>query len=270
MSFNDANIQLGTAYPPVEPKDTRKGRTFYADIDTGQGDRVRAFLKLLSIEDIAREALCATLARLLGLPIAQAYYVTVDPAYVDGYQMGNSQNVGFGLKNDCPTFAIRNADLDYLVHAWMEPDLTNCAVFDEWIFNRDRLPNNLIFDSTGVYWLIDHDEALPNYASPSAAANSQLLRLLSEPKSEIELWRLREDAMKRVQQYKEIDWKEVMRLLRPDNLPGSEVHYARYIDFLKNRIPAMRGIITTSIGIQQRQLNLGNPQVPYDKSEEET
>lgn len=270
MSLNDANIQLGTAYPPVEPEDTRKGRTFSADIDIGRGRRYRAFLKLLSIEDISREALCATLARLLGLPMAQAYYVSVDPSYVDGPGMGNAQNVAFGLRNDCPTFAIRNADLDYLVHAWKEPDLTNCAVFDEWIFNRDRLPNNLVFDSTGVYWLIDHDEALPNYASPETPADSLLLRMLSRSKSEFELWKLRDNAMKRVEQYKKINWDQVMELLRMDNLPGSEIYYARYIDFLRNRIPAMRGIITTTIGIQQRQLDLGNRTVLSDKSEEET
>ena len=268
MSLNDAHIQLGVAIPSVESVDTRKGRTFLADIQTDR-ERTQAYLKLLKIEDIAREALCATLARLLSLPIAQAFYVSVDPSYVGGY-IGNGQNIAFGLGNDrdTPTFAIRNANPDNLVHNWKEPDLTNCAVFDEWIFNRDRLPDNLILDSTGVYWLIDHDEVLPNYASPGTPADSQLLHLLSKSKSEIELRRLREDAMQRVEQYKRIDWNVVMGLLRPENLPGSEVHYARYIDFLRNRIPAMYDIITTSIGIKQRQLNLGNRQVPIDKFKE--
>lgn len=268
MLLSDASIQLGTAIPPVEREATRKGRTFLADIQTDR-ERTQAYLKLLRIEDIAREALCATLARLLSLPIAQAFYVSVDPSYVGGY-IGNGQNIAFGLRNDrdTPTFAIRNADLDNLVHDWKEPDLTKCAVFDEWIFNRDRLPDNLILDSTRVYWLIDHDEVLPNYASPGTPADSQLLRLLSKSKSEIELWRLREDAMQRVEQYKGIDWDGVMALLRPENLPGIEVHYARYIDFLRNRIPAMHDIITASIGIKQRQLNLGNRQVPIDKFEE--
>ena len=271
MLLNDATIQLGAAIPPIEPVSTRKGRTFLADVQTDK-ERTQAYLKLLKIEDIAREALCATLARLLGLPIAQAYYVSVDPSYVGGQVIGNDQNVAFGLgkDRDCPTFAIRNADLDHLVHAWKEPDLTNCAVFDEWIFNTDRLPNNLIFDSTNVYWLIDHEEALPNYVLPDTPANSSLLRLLSKSRSEFELWKLREKAMKRVKQYRQIEWDKVLELLRPDNLPGSEIHYARYIDFLRNRLPAMHGIITTSIGIQQKQLDLGNRQVRIDKSEETT
>ena len=270
MLMNDANIQLGTAIQPVEPVNSRKGRTFLADVQTDR-ERTQAHLKLLNIEDVAREALCATLARKLGLPIPQAYYVYVDPSYVGGH-VGNGQNIAFGLRKDrdCPTFSIRSADLDNLVHDWKEPDLTNCAVFDEWIFNRDRLPDNLIYDGTGVYWLIDHDEALPNYALPGAPANSSLLQLLSRPMSEIELWRLRENAMKRVQQYKKINWKEVLKLLRPDNLPGSEAHYDRHINFLRDRIPAMHDIITASIGIRQTQLDLGSRTVSNDKSEEKT
>ena len=270
MLLNDTNIQLGTAIPPVEPVDTRKGRTFLADILTDKG-RTPAYLKLLKIEDIAREALCATLARYLSLPIAQAFYVNVDPSYIDGQVIGNDQNIAFGLRKDpyCPTFAVRNADLDNLVHDWRDPDITNCAVFDEWIFNRDRLPNNLIFDTTKVYWLIDHDETLPNNQAPDTPAYSSLLRLLSKSRSEFELWKLREKAMVQVQRFERIEWDKVLELLRSDILVGSEIHFARYIEFLQNRLSAMHSIITTSIGIQQRQLDLGNRPVPNNKSKEE-
>ncbi|MCY4421215.1 MAG: hypothetical protein OXC42_08250 [Gammaproteobacteria bacterium] len=267
MLLNDASIQIGTAIPPVEPVDTRKGRTFLADVWTDKG-RTQAYLKLLNIEDIAREALCATLARYLGLPIAQAFYVSVDPSYVDGQVIGNDQNITFGLRNN-HTSAIRNIDLDNLVHDWKEPDIINCAVFDEWIFNRDRLPHNLRFDTTKVYWLIDHDETLPNYASPEAPANSSLLRLLSKSRSEFELWKLREKAMVQVQRFERIEWDKVLELLRSDILVGSEIHFARYIEFLQNRLSAMHSIITTSIGIQQRQLDLGNRPVSNNKSKEE-
>lgn len=240
-----------------------------ADIYTDK-ERTQAYLKLLNIEDIAREALCATLARLLGLPITQAYYVIIDSSYVDGQGMSNEHNVAFGLRNDCQTFAIQNAELDNLVNDWKEPYLTDCAVFDEWIFNRDRLPKNVRYDITKVYWLIDHDEALPNYASPETPANSPVLRVLSQSKSEFELWRLRDDAMRRVDQYRKIDWDKVVELLRMDNLPGSEIYYARYIDFLRKRLPAMHDIITTSLGIQQKYLGLEDRSAPFGKSEEET
>ena len=269
MLLNDAQIQIATAFPPVKPLDTRKGRTFSADIWTDRG-RTPAYLKLLRIEDVAREALCATLAQELRLPIFQAYYVYVDPSYVDSRVIGNDQNTAFGLRKDpyCPMFAIRNANLESLLQQW--PDAMNCAVFDEWIFNSDRLPNNLIFDSTRVYWLIDHDEALPNHASPTAPANSSLLRVLSGPKSEHERWRMRNQAMQRVHQFEQIEWDRVLDLLRPNDLPGSESHYVRYINFLRDRIPAMHDIITASIGIRQTQLDLGSHPVPNDKSEEKT
>lgn len=270
MSFNNQYIHLGTAIPPVEPIDTRKGRTFLADVQTGE-KRTQAYLKLLKVEDIAREALCATLARFLGLPITQAYYVYVDPSYVDG-QAGNADNIAFGLEKDryYPTFPVRGSSLDSLIQGW--PDALSCAVFDEWIFNSDRLPDNLVFDSSGVYWLIDHDETLPNYASPRAPANSSLLCMLSKSKSEIEteLWRLRNKAVACVQQYEAIDWGRVLEWLRPNDLLGSESHYIRYIDFLKNRIPEMHAIITASMGIRQKQLGLPGSKVQIKKIGKET
>ncbi len=221
-------------------------------------------MKLLRVEDIAREALCTTLARLLNLPVLQAYYVHIDPSYIDSRTAGNPDNIAFGLEKDpSPTFPVRNIPLEDLARKW--PEALSCAVFDQWICNGDRLPDNLIFGGIDTYWLIDHDEALPNYASPDTPVNSPLLRMLSDSKSEIELWKLLKEAMRRVQRYEDIDWDNVLKLLRPRDLPGSERFYIGYIEFLRNRIPAMHDIITTSIGIRQTQLDLADNKVPINK-----
>jgi hypothetical protein len=69
MSYNDKHIQLASAIEPVVRRPTNKGTTFTADIRLQDGRRAPAFLKLLKVEDIAREALSLTLARVLALPV---------------------------------------------------------------------------------------------------------------------------------------------------------------------------------------------------------
>lgn len=253
--INNFAVQLATAIKPVEPVFTQKGTTFLSDIQTDEF-RAQAFLKLLKVEDIAREALCATLARMLGLPIKQAYYVFVDPSYIEGRLVGNSHHIAFGLERDrfFPTSRIQNLALGNLAAKWNEA--IPCAVFDEWIFNNDRLPNNLIFDSSGVYWLIDHDEALPNFARPNMLANSTLLHEVSKSKSEIELWGIRDKTAQFVERISSIDWSEVLELLRPLDLPTSEGSYHRFIEFLQQRTPYLVDLVSTSIGIRQQRLNL--------------
>lgn len=89
MPINDPRVQIATALPPLDHVSTRKGTTFRAPIIDVFRSRRMAYLKLLKLEDIAREALCAVLARVVGLPIKQAFYVYVDPAIVPGHLTGN-------------------------------------------------------------------------------------------------------------------------------------------------------------------------------------
>lgn len=255
MSINDFHIQIATAIPFIREQPSRKGTTFRGEILTEEGFRKRAYIKLLRVEDIAKEVLCATLARRLGLPIKQAYYVEVDPSRVEGRKVGNQYNIAFGLEEDYfPTFHIRSDQMILEVTKW--DDALACAVFDEWILNGDRLPNNLMFAQNGIYWLIDHDEALPKSAKIDDHSSSQLLQELSKNRSEIELWALRKELMNFVKQYELLDWSEVVDFLRIDQFPQCESYFNQYIDLLRNRIPMMYAVITNSLGIRQQSLIL--------------
>lgn len=112
----------------------------------------------------------------------QPYYVSVDRVTLGEHSPRNSIDVAFGLEADSlPTFRIASYQMEKEISKW--PDALRLAAFDEWIFNRDRIPNNLLFAGDGHFWLIDHDDALPEYPSPSTSANSQLLQLL-KPRQE--------------------------------------------------------------------------------------
>ena len=144
--------------------------------------------------------------------------------------------------------------LDEELSKWQEA--LRLAAFDEWIFNRDRIPNNLIFAGEGSFWLIDHDDALPGYALPSASANSQLLQLLSHNKSEIELFRICKELRTFVAEYRSIDWNEIFDLVRSDQLTGSATMFNSHIRFLSGRIEHLDRIFSESLGIRQGELNL--------------
>lgn len=257
MAINHPGVQIATAVAPLEAVSTRKGTTFQASVYDVSNTRRLAFLKLLKLEDIAREVLCAVLARMVGLPVAQAFYVQVDPSIVPGHRVGNHLKLAFGLEREHHvTFRIANDAVHDAIRRW--PEALACGVFDEWIFNDDRLPNNLLFARDGVYWMIDHDEALPNSAQPGEACNSRILPLLSDGETEFDLHKLRRDALAVVERFKGIDWNEVRQfvLIADVATTGLGGYYERHIDFLQKRIEYMPDILTQSLGIRQLNMKL--------------
>ncbi len=259
MAINHPEVQIANAIPPLRAKETRKGTTFQAAIRDTSNVRREAFLKLLRLEDIAREVLCAVLARMLGLPIRQAYYVYVEPSYVPGHRAGNRHNLAFGLEREFyPTFRIANDQINEVVNRW--PEALVCGVFDEWIFNTDRLPKNLLYSDIRTYWMIDHDEALPNSAQPEEVCYSQVLHVLADGRTELELHRIRRDALSVVERLNNIDWNDVRTyVLLPDVATyGINIHVEKYIRFLSSRIKYMPDILTQSLGIRQLNMNLEN------------
>lgn len=253
MSLNNYKVQIATAYPPVREVSTQRGTTFRADIHTEERIRKKAYLKLLKTEDVAKEILCATLARKLHLPIKQAYYVNVDPSFVQG-KSGNIHNLAFGLEEDIfPARHLTSIQLSTEILKWSSAVV--CAVFDEWIVNGDRLPKNLMFVSNGEYWLIDHDEALPKSAQVACYSNSSLLQLLSKDMSEIELYGLRRKAIGFIQEYMEIDWEEILDLVCYKELHSSPIYFLDHIEFLRKRAALMEQVITKSLGIRQQEMN---------------
>ncbi len=271
MTINDFRVQPATAIPPVEPISTRKGTTFRAPIFDAFGAQRLVYLKLLKIEDIAREALCAVLARMVALPIAQAFYVYVDPAYVPGQVSGNIYNYGFGLERDYfPAFRIADDQIHDEIRSWDEA--VACGVFDQWIFNEDRLPKNLLRASDGVFWLIDHDEALPNSAGVNEVCDSQILQVLREGKDELDLHRLRRKALNVVERFKEIHWSDVRKFVLQPEVAMSNIdsHIEKYIKFLRQRIEHMPEILTRSLKIKQLDMMLDSRAEPVDWEEKKS
>ena len=196
----------------------------------------------------------------------QPYYVYVDPAILADARAGNPFNVAFGLEEDpLPALRVTNQLLEDELMLW--PEALPVAAFDEWTFNRDRIPGNLLFAGNRHFWLIDHDEALPNYASPEANSSSPLLQILSRDKSQFELFNMRKSLRARIDEYRSVDWAEVLRFLVPEQLTGSVPIFNRYIWFLKKRIEYLDEIFSQNLGIRQQELDLDSAGDRFRKKE---
>ena len=80
------------------------------------------------------------------------------------------------------------------------------------------------------------------------------MHLLSENKSEFELYEMRKSLRKRIDEYRAIDWNEILELLVPHELAGSVPIYGRFIGFLRKRIPYLDDIFSQALGIKQQEL----------------
>lgn len=254
MSLNNPRIEIATAYPDLKEISLGKGKgiTLFGDIHTDQGAK-RAYVKLLSLEGIAREAICSVLGRKLSLPVRQGYYVALGNTQFHT-QAGNLESLAFGTLDDF-TRLFRLKELSSFETDLLNwPDLLKSAIFDEWIANGDRLPNNMVFERGGVFWLFDHDEAFPGHVSASTPVNNQLLALLAKDKTEFELHRIRSRALEFVKNYERINWDEVYGCVRAKEFKVLEKYFEKQIKFLKARIPEMQNILTQCLGIKQKDL----------------
>ena len=254
IGLNDPSIKLATAFPDQEKISSGKGLTLLGDI-VGEGDeRKRAFIKVLSIENIAKEAICSVLARHLHLPVQQAFYVSMINTEYSG--QGNVEDVAFGMLNDrMPSLRLTNTQgIEDKLLKW--PDLLRAAVFDEWIANRDRIPNNMVYERSDLFWLYDHDDAFPSYVRPATPVNPQLLAIAAKGKTEFELFKIRDDAMRIVGDYKLIDWDQIYIYLNISTIPSARFFFDKYVSFLKERLLEFRNILTLDLQIKQSELFL--------------
>lgn len=241
-------IQRARAYPGLVKVNSQKGLTFRGEIETEQGRRF-AYVKKLSAEKLVTEALCVTIAKLVNLPVLPAFYVDIEDA-------PNPYGLGFGLAEDSvPLRRGRGYENDNLLLDWVEA--VPCAIFDEWIGNGDRHFENVLFGSDKVYWMIDHDDALPNYLSPEAyAGTSLLIRLAQARDNYFGKRKLKQQSIAIIEQYKNLDWNLVLDSVRTDILTSHVSLFNKHILFLQRRAEVLAELIDEGIGLKQKELPL--------------
>lgn len=255
-SFVDT-LPLATAVSPVRRVDSVRGSVLRADIYTNSYRR-KAYLKFMPIETIAKEALCWALARTLGLPVLQAYYVALHPGDIEDFSEnpgnfpGNSKNLAFGLEEaDISLNRVENRRVvEARIGAWKHA--LACGIFDEWIVNSDRIPHNLLFAGENNFILIDHDDALPAYASAEIHSTSDILRKLSEGTNEFEQHALLRDADQLLKEIRNIDFQQILKMVLHENVPEIDhTIFSQHIEFLRQRARVLPDIVSQGVRSEQ-------------------
>jgi hypothetical protein len=132
---------------------------------------LHAFVKLQPTNVRSIEAVCSWLAMEMRLPVPEPYFVHVSRAKVRSKCRWDFEAaeavVCFG------TAAIEGAQTLRLARTGAEPSslivwpqLARAAVFDHLIANEDRSADNVLIDTGGKLWLIDHARAIGGGGQP--------------------------------------------------------------------------------------------------------
>lgn len=148
---------------------------------TFHGDPVMVYVKLgLSTRAMFTEALCAQVARCIGLQCPTPYIVTVTPRHVG--RAGSSPALAFGAEDLSTKSMARPLNamkvlLD-LLDSHKVSDLA--CVFDEWIANDVRSPSDILVSPEPRIFLIDHESAIGEGLRPEATVTNWLASRLIE------------------------------------------------------------------------------------------
>lgn len=179
--------------------------------------QTRAYVKVgLSVDQVARESLAWSVARMLSLPVPDGYLITRGTEGVNYPIWGTSMVDGGTILHHTQTGL--SDTLTYSMLSW--PKLAEAAVFDELIQNPDRNMGNVLF--TGKrFFLIDHERAFS--ARPK---HNYLARIaLTQPEGQVSLMRACEDIQQKITSVRKEEFGRVLNGL-PRQIAG------RYTDQL--------------------------------------
>ncbi|HYE74366.1 MAG TPA: hypothetical protein VEF04_13590, partial [Blastocatellia bacterium] len=89
---------------------------------------------------------------------------------------------------------------------------------------------------------------------PATSIRSQLLQLLIDGKSEIQLYGLRRSALKIVDEMSTTNWGQIAKYVSPSELSNGVDTFKRYQKFLEARVGHMPALINDSLGLKQGEM----------------
>lgn len=164
----------------------------FADV---QGTDVAVVAKKLPNSEILGEIYCSLLCRAVGLPAPEPLLLKdqATGAWMFGSVDLPHPNCSQFLNFD-PASPQSQAMLGGLLGKW--PALPKVAAFDEWINNRDRNLQNILWQDENTFALIDHGKALnldPSYADRNVMIECWLAFVANG--DEVAQQRLKRDAL---------------------------------------------------------------------------
>lgn len=139
---------------------------------------ISAYAKKLSETDFMVELLTALIGREINLPIPEPVIALTATdeiwfASVDAKHPDLSRRLTATGNTIPPT--PNNLKILSKLADWQL--ISEAIGFDEWIANGDRHPGNILYDGNGIYYLIDHNQAMRLPFAPDAPITNQLLNI---------------------------------------------------------------------------------------------
>ncbi|AJA62531.1 MULTISPECIES: HipA family kinase [Bradyrhizobium] len=165
----------------------------FADV---QGTDVAVVAKKLPDEEILGEIYCSLLCRAVGLPAPEPLLLKdqATGAWMFGSVDLPHPNCSQFLNFDAGSPQSQSM-LGELLRNW--PALPKVAAFDEWINNRDRNLQNILWQDENTFALIDHGKALnldPHYADRNVMIECWLAFVANS--DQVAQQRLKRDALR--------------------------------------------------------------------------
>lgn len=226
-------------------------------------------VKLLTLRKLLIELLCAVAGRRLGLPIPRPYLVILEPESL-APNIPMAQTLAFGSEEEpypAVSSLIRDpARVELLLRRWERAK--EAAAFDTWIANEDRTTKNLLLGQH--LWLIDHDDAIPDWASANSDTANKILEAISEGLSEFDRHKLIRDVRNATAAYSMLDLDDIKLPLPLSVFERGPEQMKLLSDFLKDRISSVLALISARVNPRQAELLDDNRNTPTPKSRADT
>jgi hypothetical protein len=231
-------IRKGLLLPDSEPvgvgiNDARRG---IADMGDGH---IKVIFKLIPDEEFAAELFCGLLATELNLPAPEPL-ILFDPA--TGNMLFGSADMeypnalrAFNIDKNNPDESLVKF-LTHAINAW--PKAKEVTVFDEWIHNKDRNLENLLFAGAEEFAIIDHGKALD--IDVAYRSNNHLCTILSNSCYDEKARKLLLKSMKRLAASFDMLYAESPRAsLESNGIMSHTAHVERFYTMIEDRLSVL-------------------------------
>lgn len=222
-------------------------------------------VKLLTLRKLLIEVLCAVTGRRIGLPIPRPYLVLLEPESL-APNSPISRTLAFGSEEE-PYPAVSSlirepAVVELLLRRWEHAK--EAAAFDTWIANEDRTTKNLLLGQH--LWLIDHDDAIPDWASADSDTANKILDVISDGLSEFNRHKLIRDVRNATAGYNAVNLDDLKLPFSLSVLERGPEQMKLLTDFLTDRISSVLALISARVNPRQAELLDDNRNTSSSKS----
>lgn len=254
---------------PVEIIGSHKTSVWHGSILSSNSVEKYAYIKILPIQQLISESICAVLGRAIGLPIPKPFLVMTRKNSFEDKQwekVVQQQNLIFVNENKDAFLAFASEDEGHPSFSkitlpdinefrnWIQ--LKDCILFDEWIANPDRHLGNILYEGKGKFSLIDHSHALtsPNWQPYLLKQNfdklvgNYLLDNLKNDLAEIERYQWRKYAYQWVKNNQHFIINNVISAARLELYADNEQIEAVDV-FISNRLKYIGTFVAKRLGI---------------------